>query len=80
MQAVGTDREIFGQLLVIGQSREIPIQELMENKLVSVPLTLFCLDGSLRKTVKSAALEWLEADLTRNFHENLYVIDFLMLL
>ena len=62
VQAVRIDREIFGKLSVIGQSREIPIQELMKYELASVPLTLFCLDGSLRKTVKSAALEWLEAD------------------
>ena len=86
VQAVRIDREIFGKLLVIGQSHEIPIQELMKYELASVPLTLFCLDGSFRKTVKSAALEWLEADtavsdLPRNFQEKtLYVIDFLMLL
>ena len=46
---------------------------------------MFCLDGSLRKTVKSAALEWLEADtavpdLPRNFQgKPLHVIDFMML-
>ena len=86
VQAVRIDREILGKLLVIGQSREIPIQELMKYELASVPLTLFCLDGSLRKTVKSAALEWLEADtavpdLPRNFQgKALYVIDFMMLL
>ena len=86
VQAVRIDREIFGKPLVIGQSREIPIQELMKYELASVPLTLFCLNGSLRKTVKSAALEWLEADtavpdLLRNFQgKTLYVIDFMMLL
>ena len=86
VQAVRIDREIFGKLLVIGQSREIPIQEPMKYELASVPLTLFCLDGSLRKTVKSAALERLEADtavpdLPRNFQgKTLYVIDFMMLL
>ena len=86
VQAVRIDREIFEKLLVIGQSHEIPIQELMKYKLASVPLTLSCLDGSLRKTVKSAALECLEADtavpdLPRNFQgKTLHVIDFMMLL
>ena len=86
MQAVRIDREIFGKLLVIGQSREIPIQELMKYELASVRLTLFCLDGSFRKTVKSAALVCLEADtavpdLPRNFQgKTLHVIDFMMLL
>ena len=73
VQAARIDRETFGKLLVTGQSREIPVQELMKYELASVPLTLFCLDGSLKKTVKSAALEWLEADtavpdLPSNFH------------
>ena len=86
VQAVRIDRGIFGKHLVIGKSRKIPIQELMEYELSSVPLTLFCLDESLRKTVKSAALEWLEADtavpdLPRNFQgKTLYVIDSMMLL
>ena len=86
VQAVRIDREIFRKLLVIGQSREIPIQELMKYELASVPLTSFCLDGSFRKTVKSAALVCLEAntavpDLPRNFQgKTLYVIDFMMLL
>ena len=86
VQAVRIDRGIFGKLLVIGQSREIPIQELMKYELASVLLTLFCLDGSFRKTVKSAALVCLEADtavpdLPRNFQgKTLYVIDFMMLL
>ena len=85
VQTVRIDREIFGKLLVIGRSCEIPIQELMKYELASVPLTLSCLDGSLRKTVRSAALEWLEADtavtdLPRNFQgKTLYVIDFMML-
>ena len=58
----------------------------MKYEFTSVPLTLFCLDGSLRKTAKSAAFEWLEADtavpdLPRNFQgKTLYVIDFVMLL
>ena len=80
VQAVRIDSEIFGKLSAIGQSCEIPIQELMKYELASVPLTLSCVDGSLRKTVKSAALEWLEADtavpdLPRNFQgKTLHVV------
>ena len=62
VQAVRIDREIFGKLLVIEQSYEILIQELMRYELASIPLTLFCLNGSLRKKVKCPALKWLEPD------------------
>ena len=77
--------ENFGRLIVIGQSCEISIQELIKYELASYPLTLFCLGGSLRKTVNSVALEWLEtAQLFVTYREfpgkTLYVIDFIMLL
>ena len=85
VQAVRIDREIFGKLSVIGQSCEIPIQELIKYELASVSLTLSCVDGSLRKTVKRAALEWLEGDiavpdLPRNFQGKPFMSYFMMLL
>ena len=50
---VSTDRKLFGWLLIVSQSRDINLREVLKYKLDSVPCALAHPDGSLRKTTKS---------------------------
>jgi len=43
------DRNLFARLLVIGQSREIDLRDLLTHKLGPVPWSLATYDGSLTK-------------------------------
>ena len=87
-QAIDIDRQIFGKLTIIGQAREVNMQELLTYELAPVPLALFNLDGTLRKNRKSDTYSWLEgdlatADLPPPAHADeptLAVIDLMMLL
>ena len=59
-KTINIDCQIFSKLVVIVQARQIDIVYLLDYELAPVPLTLFNLDGSMRKTIKSAILERLE--------------------
>ena len=79
------DRQIFNKLAVIGQSRDVNISELLQYELAPVTLSIFKLDGSLRKTQKSTILKWMEKylsapDLPVSNEPTLAVIDLMMLL
>ena len=53
---INIDRQIFSQLAVIGQSRDLDLSDLMEYELAApVPVSLFHLDGTMRKNNKSDA-------------------------
>ena len=56
IQTINIDRQIFIKLAVIGQSRDVNISELLRYELAPVPLSIFSLNGSLRKTQKSTIL------------------------
>ena len=58
-----SDRQLFSKLAVIGQAREVDMHELLTYELSSVTLSLFNLDGSMRKNAKSATISWLDQDL-----------------
>ena len=47
------DRNLFARLLVIGQSRQIDLRDLLTHELGPVPWSLATYDGSLAKTNKS---------------------------
>ena len=85
-QSINIDRQIFSRLAVIGQNRETDISNLLKYELAPVPLTLFHLDGSLKKTAKNAALTWLHdehlsiQELPPFQGKTFLIIDFMMLL
>ena len=54
------DRDLFSRLVVIARRREIDLENILTYELVSVPLSLARLDGSLNKTAKSKLLQELE--------------------
>ena len=54
------DRNLFARLLVIGQSRQIDLRDLLTHELEPVPWSLATYDGSLAKTNKSALAKLLE--------------------
>lgn len=56
------DRNLYARLLVIGQSRQIDIRDLLTHALGPVPWFLATYDGSLAKTTKSALAKLLEDD------------------
>ena len=75
----------FSKLAVIGQSRDVNISELLQYELAPVLLSIFNLDGSLRKTQKSTILKWIEKDLSvpdfpASNEPTLAVIDLMMIL
>ena len=56
------DRNLFARLLVIGQSRQIDLRDLLTHELGPVPWSLATYDGALAKTNKSALAKLLEED------------------
>ncbi len=85
VQQLNVDRQIFSRLTVIAQSRDIDIKGIMEYELAPVPLSLFNLDGSMRKTAKNMTLTWMEKDYAVNTppqseEPTLFVVDFMMVL
>ena len=54
------DRNLFARLLVIGQSRQIDLRDLLTHELGPVPWSLATYDGSLAKTNKSVLAKLLE--------------------
>ena len=54
------DRNLFARLLVIGQSRQMDLRELLKHELGLFPWSLASTDGSLAKTNKAALSKLLE--------------------
>ena len=54
------NRNLFARLLVIGQSRQIDLRDLLTHELGPVPWSLATYDGSLAKTNKSALAKLLK--------------------
>jgi len=50
-------RDLFGRLLVIGQSRQLSTEKLLSNTLGPLPLSIATPDGSPVKTVKATVLK-----------------------
>ena len=80
-----SDRQLFSKLAVIGQAREVDLHELLTYELSSIPLSLFNLDGSMRKNAKSATLSWLEQDLAMEKlpstdEETMLIVDFMAII
>ena len=85
IESVNIDRQIFSKLTIIAQSREVDIKSLLHYELTPVPLSLFNLDGTMRKTTKSVTMSWIEGQhavkqLSHDEHPTLLVIDLMMLL
>lgn len=79
------DREVFSNLIVIAQKREIDIPAVLSYELAPVPLSVFNLDGIMHKRTKSSALSWAEKcpslqALPETQAPSFYVVDFMMLL
>ena len=54
------DRNLFARLLVIGQSRQMDLRELLKHELGLFPRSLASVDGSMAKTNKAALSKLLE--------------------
>ena len=85
IESVNIDRQIFSKLTIIAQSREVDIKTLLHYELAPVRLSLFNLDGTMRKTTKSVTLSSIEGQhavkqLSHDEHPTLLVIDLMMLL
>ena len=85
IESVNIDRQIVSKLTIIAQSREVDIKTLLQYELTPVPLSLFNLDGSMPKTMKSVTMSWIEGQhafkqLPDDEHPTLLVIDLMMLL
>lgn len=59
---VNADRGLFSRLLIVSQSREVNLREVLSYELSAVPFALAHIDGTLRKTAKSILLSTLEED------------------
>ena len=55
------DKKLFSRLLIIGQSKNIDLREILSYSLGTVYYPLASMDGSLAKTNKSALMDLLEA-------------------
>ena len=58
--SIDADRNLFGRLLIVANSREVNLREVLAYELSPVPLSLAHCDGSLRKTTKSVFMHVLE--------------------
>ena len=65
-EALGTDRDIFGRLVLAAKVRQINLKEVLSHEMCNVPLSLAHSDGSLRKCNKSDLLSQLEAQVKEN--------------
>jgi len=55
-------QDLFARLLTVSKLREIDLAEVLQFELTSIPLSLFHLDGTMRKTSKSNLLKELELE------------------
>ena len=60
---INTDRQFLAKLLIPAKDRDISLESCFEYELSSVPLSLFNIDGSMNKGVKSNLLHELEGKL-----------------
>ena len=58
--SIDADRNLFGCLLTVANSREVNIRDVLAYELSLVPLSLAHCDGSLRKTTTSVLMSVLE--------------------
>lgn len=58
--SIDADRNLFGRLLIVANSREVNLRDVLAYELSPVPLSLAHCDGSLRKTTKSVLMSVLE--------------------
>ena len=56
------DRDLFGKLLVAAGKRRLDLQEVLKYELSPVPMSLYHLNGDMRKTTKIKLLQELEFD------------------
>ena len=61
--AIKSDRQTFARLLMVQQNRNIDIKHVLNYELGSVPHSIANQDGTLRKSVKSKLLDFLEKDI-----------------
>jgi hypothetical protein len=76
-------RDLFGRLLVIGQTRELSMEKLLSYPLGPLPLSIATPDGGPIKTVKATLLKALEEDaqpLTSIPSEAAWVVDAMAIL
>ncbi len=62
VKSINIDRQIFSKLTIMAQNREVDVRSLLKFELAPVPLSLFHLDGTMRKNNKSMTLSWMEDD------------------
>ena len=60
--SIESSKDLFSKISIIAQSRHINIRDLCAYPLADVPLALAEIDGSLKKTPKSALLHKLEGE------------------
>ena len=59
---VNSDRDLFGRLLIVSNTRQISLKDVLSFELSPVPYSLANADGSLRKGTKSVLCSLLEKD------------------
>ena len=59
---VNTDRDLFGRLLIVSNTPQISLKDVLSFELSPVPYSLANADGSLRKGTKSVLCSLLEKD------------------
>ena len=59
-EKVDANRNLFGRLLIVANSREVNLRGVLAYELSPIPLSLAHCDGSLRKTTKSVLMSVLE--------------------
>ena len=59
---VNADRDLFGRLLIVSNTRQISLKDVLSFELSPVPYSLANADGSLRKGTKSVLCSLLEKD------------------
>lgn len=62
MSVLKTQQNIFARLLSVSRTRYIDLKEVLQYELTSLPLSLFHMDGTMRKTVKCNLLKELELE------------------
>ena len=60
---VDADRDLFGRLLIVSNTRQICLKEVLSFELSPVPYSLANADGSLRKEAKGVPCSLLEKDI-----------------
>ncbi|MES9881199.1 MAG: hypothetical protein ABW185_10000 [Sedimenticola sp.] len=85
VESINIDRQIFSKLTILAQNRDVDVRNLLKHELAPVPLSLFHLDGTMRKNNKSMTLSWIENDhaeqtISETEDQAILIIDLMMLL